>query len=107
IAFAAASKNTPAPKIAAVTINAKKNYILSTLGNTPATDILKHRANVESTLKKIDKSILHIEGDKKWYKLIIHGVSLSTYDDTMDSMARLRSEIESYNPSVSLLNHPR
>src|SRR5690606_25062084 len=53
-----ANKTPNAPKISGVTINEKKNYILSTLGNTPASEILKYRANVEAALRKIDISVL-------------------------------------------------
>src|SRR5690606_12693550 len=102
-----ANKSPNAPKISGVTINEKKSYILSTLGNTPASEILKYRANVEEALRKIDKSILRIEGDKKWYLLIVHGISTTNYDDSMKAMTQLRTEIESYNPSVNLLNNPR
>ena len=106
-AVAAASKSSTPPKVAAVTINQKKSYILSTLGNTPASEILKHRANVEAALCKIDKSVLHIEGDKKWYRLIIHGIHTNSYGESPEGMTHLRTEIESYNPSVTLINNPR
>ena len=57
------------------------------------------------TLRKIDKSVLRI-GDKKWYRLIIHGIPTTNYNDSMEAMTQLRIEIESYNPSVTLLNNP-
>ena len=62
------------PKIAAVTINSKNNYIFSTLGNTPAFEVLKYKANLEAALRKLDKAVLTLEGDQKWYSLILHGV---------------------------------
>jgi len=102
-----ANKSPNVPKISGVTINEKKSYILSTLGNTPASEILKYRANVEAALRKIDKSVLRIEGDKKWYRLIVHGISTTNYDDSMEAITQLRTEIESYNPSVNLLNNLR
>src|SRR5690606_18373348 len=79
-----ANKTPNAPKISSITINEKKSYILSTLGNTPASEILKYRANVEAALRKIDKSVLRIEGDKKWYRLIVHSISTTNYDDSME-----------------------
>src|SRR5690606_30556414 len=79
----------------------------STLGNTPASEILKYCTNVEAALRKIDKSVLRIEGDKKWYRLIVHGISTTNNDDSMEAMTQLRTEIEFYNPSVTLLNNLR
>src|SRR5690606_32102337 len=101
-----ANKTPNAPKLSGGTINEKNSYIHSTLGNTPASEILKYRANVEEALRKIDKSVLRIEGDKKWYRLIVHGISTTNYVHSMEAMTQLRTEIESYNPLVTLLNNP-
>src|SRR5690606_24335657 len=106
-ALAAASKSATLLKIAAVSINEKKNYIFSTQGNLPATDILKHYTNVEVALHKIDKSVLHIKGDKKWFKLIIYRLSTNNYDDLKEAITHLRTEIESYNLTVTLFNNLR
>src|SRR5690606_28718664 len=101
-----AHKGPNPPKIAAVTVNSKNNYILSTLGNTPASEVLKYKANLEAALRKLDKAVLTHEGDQKWYSLIVHGVRTSKYDDSIAAMAQLRTEIESFNTGITLVNNP-
>src|SRR5690606_14885610 len=83
------------------------SYRLASLENTATAEIRQHRANVEAALRKSDKSVLRIIGDKKWYCLIVHGISTTNYHDSMEAMTQLRTEIESYNLSVNLLNNPR
>src|SRR5690606_17532277 len=102
-----AHKGPNPPKIVAVTVNTKNNYILSTLGNTPASEVLKYKANLEAALRKLDKAVLTLEGDQKWYSLIVHGVRTSKYDDSIAAMAQLRTEIESFNTGITRVNNPR
>ena len=76
------------------------------MGNIPATEILKHHAYVEAALYKIDKSVLYIKSDKKWFRLIVHSIYTNNYVDSLKGMSQLRTEIESYNPSFVLFNNP-
>ncbi|RPA71354.1 hypothetical protein BJ508DRAFT_218123, partial [Ascobolus immersus RN42] len=41
-----------------------------------------------------------------WYNLIVHVVRTTCYDDSIEAMVRLRSEIESFNPDVNLITNP-
>src|SRR5690606_31607372 len=100
------NKSPNTPKISDIIINERKSYILSTFENTPTSEIIKYRDTIEAALRKIDKSVLHIEGDKKWYHFIIHGISTTNYDDSMKAMTQLRTEIDSYNLLVTLLKNP-
>ncbi|RPA73755.1 hypothetical protein BJ508DRAFT_333794 [Ascobolus immersus RN42] len=94
------------PSIGLVSINRKGNYIMTTTG-ARASDYLLFSSAIEKAMRVIDQHILSIEADKKWYKLIVDGISTSQYDDSTASMAQLRNEIESYNSGIALLNNPR
>ena len=51
------------------------------------------------------QNINSIEKSVKWYKLVVHGVSVLSFS-TSDDLSILRNEIEIFNPDFKLLRNP-
>jgi hypothetical protein len=86
--------------------NPKGNLILTLLEGGHAEDLMKVSQHVKKALNNMSIAAARIEPDHKWFKLIVHGISVPDYGQEF-GMEALRDEINRFNPKLTLANLPR
>jgi hypothetical protein len=92
--------------VAAVNCNSQGSLILITHEKCTSIDVLKYKSQIYNDLIKVVKDIQAPKIDQKWGKVILHGVSISEFRGE-EGMSNLKHEIETFNPSTTLVTSPR
>jgi hypothetical protein len=100
-------KAPPTLKVAEVSLNPRGNIVILTRDNCTAEGVMKHKEAIEKAVKETDTKAKAIQSTEHWHKLLVHGIDIHSFPDGDEGMGRLRDEIETYNPSIQLMNNPR
>ncbi|RPA71678.1 hypothetical protein BJ508DRAFT_367651 [Ascobolus immersus RN42] len=92
--------------IRSVTVNSKGNALLTVLEGGTSADLVKFSQHVAKALGSIGITTTRIEPDNRWFKLLVHGVSVVDFGKEQ-GMEYLRDEINRFNPKVQLASLPR
>jgi DNA replication initiation complex subunit (GINS family) len=102
-------KASKAPKevlVLAVAFNNKGNVILTLAEGCTAWQLLKFRQVVADTLASLKIKVSNLQADQQWFKFKVHGISTDEFGGEK-GMDRLKEEIESFNPRITLTQVPR
>ena len=89
-----------------VTINEKGNAILTLVDGFSSEDLLRLKDKVQKAMHSLKVQVDTIEPDSKWFKILVHGVPVPDFRDSVGLLA-LKEEIERFNPGIKLAAVPR
>jgi hypothetical protein len=92
--------------VQSVAQNQKGNLILTLLEGGHSEDLMKVSQHVKKALASLSIAAARIEPDHKWFKLIVHGISVPDFGGE-EGLELLREEIDRFNPRLALANMPR
>ena len=87
-------------------INEKGNAVLTLVEGGTSAELTKLTSVVIQALSTFGVTSARIEPDQRWFKLLVHGVSIADFGKEL-GMQALKDEIDRFNPKVKLASLPR